>query len=66
MQQIINLKISSVNINWLNIYVNKNETIKNQNENKRRPRITFNMLKKQLDKNKIKLKTIFNNNIKYL
>lgn len=40
--------ISSIDNKWLNMKVNKKETIKMQSSNKRRPRITFNKIKKHL------------------
>ena len=64
--KIYELKLSSMDKKWLDIYFNKNETFYDQKKQNRRPRIRFNLLLNQLKKNNIHIKLIFNNDIKYL
>ncbi len=64
--KIYELKLSSLDINWLNIKLNKTETIKDQQLLKRRPRIRFDLLLTQLKKNNIDYDIIFNNTIDIL
>jgi hypothetical protein len=42
------IKLSNSNINWKNIKINKNETYENQCLQGRRPRISFDLIYKQL------------------
>jgi hypothetical protein len=60
--KIYELKISNKDTIWLNILINKQQTFFDQIKQKRRPRIKFNNLYKQLSN----LKLIYNNSIKNL
>lgn len=60
MFKVYEVKISNNNEIWRNIKVNKDETFKDQCKQKRRPRLCFNSIKSQLDKN---CTLIFNGNI---
>jgi hypothetical protein len=64
--KIYELKLSSLDINWLNIKVNKKETIKDQQLLKRRPRIGFDLLLIQLKKNNIDYDILFDSTIDIL
>jgi hypothetical protein len=49
--KIYEIKISNEDDIWENIKINKKQTFKDQCNEKRRPRICFNLLKKQLNAN---------------
>lgn len=60
--KIYELKKSNTNTNWLNIYINQQQTFLDQIKQKRRPRIKFNNLYKQL----LDIKLIYHDSIKNL
>ena len=60
--KIYELKKSNTNINWLNVNINKQQTFVDQIKQKRRPRIKFNNLYKQLSD----IKLIYYDSIKNL
>lgn len=60
--KIYELKKSNTNTNWLNIYINQQQTFLEQIKQKRRPRIKFNNLYKQL----LDIKLIYHDSIKNL
>ena len=64
--KIYELKLSSLDDKWLNININKTETFNDQKKQNRRPRIGFELLFNQLQKNNINIELIFDNEIQYL